>query len=337
MTALRVGPTVAFMVLAALVIAAIVAVRLSGDGYLGTLLALTLINVMLTVSLTMTNGFTGLFSLGHPAFMTIGAYVAVILTYPLARKSFMMPDLPAFLVVQWPLGSALAAAAIGAGLIAAVMGYAVLRLKTHYLGVATLGLIIIVQVLATNLDGITRGGRGVSGIPRIADLWVIGLCLLATVFVAWRIKNASLGRAMLAARENEMAARCLGIEAFQVRMVAFVLGGMFAGIAGALIPHVIAVLTPRSFGLMLAFNLVAMVVIGGQGSITGAILAAVVVSVLTEGLKPLEEMTALFGLSQILVALALLPVLLWRPKGIFGLDEPFLRGVSKSDKAEAAG
>jgi branched-chain amino acid transport system permease protein len=322
-------PALAFLLFTLALAAAIGAVWASGDGYLGTLLALALLNVVLAVSLTLANGFTGLFSLGHPAFMTVGAYVAVVLTYPQARKGFMMPDLPAALAsAQWPLLPATLAGGLVAGAVAAALGAAVLRLKSHYLGVATLGLIIIVQVLVTNLDGITRGGRGISGIPRSADLWAIGALVLVTVFVAWRIKAASVGRAMLAVRENEMAARCLGLEAFRLRLAAFVIGAVFAGVAGALIPHVVAVLTPRSFGLALAFNLVAMVVVGGQGSITGAILAALGLSLLGEVLKPVEEGANLFGLSQIIIALLVIAVLLLRPQGLFGLGEAVRRAAS---------
>jgi len=309
----------------ALLLAAILGVQWADDGYLRTLLALALINVMLAVSLTLTNGFTGLFSLGHPAFMTIGAYVAVVLTYPGRRKGFMMPELPDWLMgLEWPLWPALLVAGFAAGVMALLVGLSVLRLRTHYLAVATLGLIIIVEGLAVNLDGITRGGRGINGIPRIADLWTVGACCLLAVVVAWRLKHASLGRAMLAVRENEMAARCFGIDPFRLKVMAFVIGAVFAGLGGALIPHVIAVLTPGSFGILLAFNLVAVVVVGGQGSIVGAVLISLAISIVTEFIRPLEETTQLFGLTQILIAGALIVVLLWRPRGLFGVGEPLI-------------
>jgi branched-chain amino acid transport system permease protein len=303
--------------------AAIALVQALLSDYLATLACIVLIYVMLAVSLQVTNGLTGLFSLGHPAFMTIGAYVAAILTYPTRRKGFMMPDLPAWLATQeWNLLPALLAGASVATLAALIVGASVLRLKGHYLAVATLGLIIIVRVVINNLDGYTRGGLGLSGVARLTDLWWVYAWTVLAIYVAWRIKHASLGRAMLAVRENEMAARCMGIDAFRIRLLAFVLGAFFAGIAGGLMVHLVSVITPGSYGIPLAFNLVVMVVIGGTGSIAGAIVAAVAISLLGEALKPLEELLELYGLSQVLIALGLIVVLRLRPQGLFGSAEP---------------
>jgi branched-chain amino acid transport system permease protein len=278
---------------------------------------------MLAVSLQITNGLTGLFSLGHPAFMTIGAYLAAILTYPARRKGFMMPDLPVFLAsAEWPFLPALLVGALGAGLVALLVGVAVLRLRGHYLAVATLGLIVIVRVVTNNLDGWTRGGLGLSGVPRVTELWMVWLATGLTVVLAWRLKHASTGRAMMALRENEMAARCMGIDAFALKLMAFVAGAVLAGIAGALTVHLISVITPGSYGIPLAFNLVVMIVVGGLGSITGAVLAAVALSLLSEGLRPVEESLGLYGLSQLLMALLLIVVLRIRPKGLLGSAEP---------------
>jgi branched-chain amino acid transport system permease protein len=303
--------------------------------YLVTLACIVLIYVMLTVSLQVTNGLTGLFSLGHPAFMTIGAYVAAILTYPAQRKGFMMPDLPAWLATQqWALLPAMLVGAAAATLSAVIVGFCVLRLKGHYLAVATLGLIIIVRVVINNLDGYTRGGLGLSGVARLSGLWWVYAWTVLAVYVAWRIKHASLGRAMLAIRENEMAARCMGIDVFRTRLLAFVLGAFFAGIAGGLMVHLVSVITPGSYGIPLAFNLVVMVVIGGTGSITGGIVAAVAISLLGEALKPFEETLELYGLSQVLIALGLILVLRLRPQGLFGSAEPaFLGAVWRAPQA----
>jgi branched-chain amino acid transport system permease protein len=293
--------------------------------YLVTLACIALIYVMLTVSLQVTNGLTGLFSLGHPAFMTIGAYVAAILTYPTQRKGFMMPELPAWLAgQQWDLLPAMLVGAVAATLSAVVVGACVLRLKGHYLAVATLGLIIIVRVVINNLDGYTRGGLGLSGVARLTDLWWVYAWTVLAVYVAWRIKHASLGRAMLAIRENEMAARSMGIDVFRTRLLAFVLGAFFAGLAGGLMVHLVSVITPGSYGIPLAFNLVVMVVIGGTGSIAGGVVAAIAISLLGEALKPLEETLELYGLSQVLIAFGLIVMLRLRPQGLFGSGEPGL-------------
>jgi branched-chain amino acid transport system permease protein len=322
--------------LAALGAVAVAIVHALLSDYLVTLASIVLIYVMLTVSLQVTNGLTGLFSLGHPAFMTIGAYVAAILTYPAQRKDFMMPNLPEWLATQqWDLLPAMLVGAAVATLSAVIVGVSVLRLKGHYLAVATLGLIVIVRVVINNLDGYTRGGLGLSGVARLTDLWWVYAWTVLAVYVAWRIKHASLGRAMLAIRENERAARCMGIDVFRTRLLAFVLGAAFAGIAGGLMVHLVSVITPGSYGIPLAFNLVVMVVIGGTGSITGGIVAAVTISLLGEALKPFEETLELYGLSQVLIALGLILMLRLRPQGLFGSGEPgfLLSAVRRAPQA----
>lgn len=295
------------------------------SSYLVTLLGLLFLNAALAVSLTMTNGLAGLFSLGHPAFMTIGGYVAGILTFSTRRKGTMLPGLPEWLATtELSLLPALLIAGAMGGLVALAVGWAVLRLRGHYLAVATLGLIIVVQGLATNWDSVTRGGAGLSGIPRHANIWWSFGFLVLVLIVTWRIKSSSLGRAMMAVRENELAAKCSGIDAARIRTLAFVLGAVIAAIAGGLFVHAISVITPKTFSVLLAFNLVIMVVIGGSGSIVGAMLAAAAITILSEILRPAEENLGLYGLSQVVVALCLILVLYLRPAGLFGSGEPML-------------
>lgn len=293
--------------------------------YLTTLVAVMFINAALAVSLTLTNGMTGMFSLGHPAFMTIGAYVAAILTFPSRRKASMLPDLPEFIAgLDLSLLPAALIAGLTGALIAFLVGLPVLRLRGHYLAVATLGLIVIVQGLALNWNGITRGGAGLSGIPRLSNIWWAFGFMVLTFAVAWRIKHSSLGRAMMATRENDLAAECTGIDTVRMRMLAFVLGAFFAAVAGALMVHLISVVTPRTYSILLAFNLVVMIVIGGSGSIVGAVIAAFAITGLSEMLRPVEESFGLYGMSQVIVALSLIMVLYFRPQGLFGSGEPSL-------------
>lgn len=221
-----------------------------------------------------------------------------------------------------PFIGAVLLAALASGFAAFMIGVIVLRLKGHYLAVATLGLIVIVQGLALNMQGLTRGGSGLSGIPRMTNIWWCAGLMIVVLMLVWRIKFSSLGRAMMATRENHLAAECIGIRTARVKLIAFVLGAIIAGIVGALMAHLITVITPRSYGILLAFNLVVMVVMGGTGSITGAVIAAAAVTLLAEGLKPLEEGMGLYGLSQMIVALALVLVLRFRPAGLFGSREP---------------
>jgi branched-chain amino acid transport system permease protein len=281
------------------------------------------INIILAVSLNITNGFTGLFSLGHPAFMAVGGYVTAILTFPAMRKAMFLPDLPVWLAgVELPFLPALLAGGIVAVIVALFVGVPVLRLKGHYLAVATIGFLIIVQVLLKNMEGWTRGPLGLSGLPAITNLWWIALFVLACIVTAWRIKFSSFGRRLQAVRENEMAAQCIGMNLFLTRIQALCVGAFFAGVAGGLWAHLITVITPNSFSLVMAFSIVVMVVIGGSGSITGSVLGATVVTLLTEVFRPMEEQLGLYGMSEVLMSLILLLILILRPKGIFGIDEP---------------
>jgi branched-chain amino acid transport system permease protein len=172
-----------------------------------------------------------------------------------------------------------------------------------------------------NTEGLTRGALGLNGLGFLSSIWWIYLWLAITVYVAWKLKFSSWGRTMLALRENEMAASCLGINTTTVKIVAFVIGAFFAGISGGLWAHLTTVITPESYSLGLAFNLVVMVVIGGSGSISGALIAAGGISLLVEYLRPLEEALGMYGLGQILISVALLLVLIFRPKGLFGTEE----------------
>lgn len=311
---------------AALVGAALVYVASASlNPYLLSIVEFVGINVILAVSLNITNGFTGLFSLGHPAFMAVGGYVTAILSLAPARKPFLLPDLPAWLAqAHWPFLPALVAGGLFAALIAIVAGFPVLRLRGHYLAVATLGLIFIIQGLATNLDGYTRGALGLNGLPELTNLWWVYGWMLVTLYVCWTLKHSSLGRTMLAIRENELAAACLGVRITRTRILSFALGAFFAGVAGGLWAHLVTLITPTSFSFLFAFQLVVMVVLGGTGSITGAALVAAFLTIATEALHPVEEAIGLFGASQMLLAVAVLLVLIYRPKGLFGMAEPDL-------------
>jgi branched-chain amino acid transport system permease protein len=297
------------------------------------------INIILTVSLNITNGFTGLFSLGHPAFMAVGGYLTAILTFPSARKAMFLPDLPG-----WLAGLELSffpALLLGGGLavvVALLIGVPVLRLKGHYLAVATIGFLIIVQVLLKNMEGWTRGPLGLNGLPPLTNLWWVYLCVLLCMITAWQIKFSSFGRRLQAVRENEMAAQCIGVNLFVTRIQALCIGAFFAGVAGGLWAHLVTVITPNSFSLVLAFSIVVMVVVGGSGSITGSVFGALVFTLLTEIFRPMEAQLELYGVSEVLMSMVLLVILIVRPKGVFGTGEPrFLlpreHGLKKIDGA----
>jgi branched-chain amino acid transport system permease protein len=302
--------------------------RATMNDYILSIVCFVGINIILAVSLNLTNGFTGLFSLGHPGFMAVGGYVAAILTFPTARKAMLLPALPGWLASQqWPLLPALILGGLCATATAFLIGFPVLRLRGHYLAVATLGFLIIVQVLINNLDSFTRGPLGLNGLPMLTNLWWIYLWVVITIYVCWKVKHSSLGRTMLAIREDEISAECLGVPLARRRIFALALGAFFAGVAGGLWAHLVTAITPGSFSVIMAFTLVVMVVVGGTGSITGAVLAAGLLTLSVEVLRPLEENLEAYGIGEVIMAIGLLLILIFRPQGILGSREPaFLTG-----------
>ncbi|MDQ7850133.1 MAG: branched-chain amino acid ABC transporter permease [Armatimonadota bacterium] len=285
------------------------------------------INIILAVSLNLTNGMTGVFSLGHIAFMAVGAYSAALLTLPLPRKELILPDLFGWLrQTQIGLLPATLAGGVLAALCAALIGYSVLQLRGHYLAVATLGFLVIVRSVLVNWERVTRGGVGISGIPPYTTTWWTYGFAAACIYLSWRLTQSAFGRAMLAVREDESAAAAMGIPAAATRLISFVLGAFFAGTAGSLWAHLITVISPNSFWLVETFNLVVMIVVGGLGSTTGAVVGAIVLTLIPEALRSLEggievvgiTLPPLFGLSQLILAVMLILTMMLRPRGLVG-------------------
>jgi branched-chain amino acid transport system permease protein len=282
------------------------------------------INVILAVSLTLVNGFTGQFSLGHAAFMAIGGYTAVALTY---YGSFALWGSAA--VHGGFLGGGeglfLTACLLG-GSLAAVAGWVVglpsLRLRGDYLAIVTLGFGEIVRVLfqqtrevkytAESVAGASLGdlllslggSLGFTGIPKYTDLFWIFVFVSATLVFALRVKYSTHGLAFLAIREDEIAAEAMGVPVARYRVRAFVLAAFFAGIAGALFAHEVGTaLNPRELGFQKSIEIVIMVVLGGMGSVSGAALAAVILTFLPEWLRQPTHVWPVGALAILLVLL----------------------------------
>ncbi len=288
------------------------------------------INIILTVSLNFAAGFGGMFSLGHPAFAAIGGYTAAILTYPVAMKASRIPGWPDWLLgTAIPFLPALVMGGLFASLAAVLVGWPVLRLRGHYLAVATLGLTVIVQVSILNLVDYTRGALGLSGIPTHANLWWIYGVTLLTIYVVYRLVHSRFGRALRAVRDDYIAAQMSGVNVARTRLIAFTVSAFFAGVAGGLLGHLLRILTPGQFSFGAVFIGVAMMILGGMGSITGSVIGAAIMTILPQFIIPFErggtvlgvEIPALNGLTQIVIALILILVMLVRPEGIAGSRE----------------
>lgn len=289
------------------------------DPYVFTIIIYAGVNIILAVSLNLVNGFTGQFSIGHAGFMSVGAYVSAFTSIKL---NTFFPELYALPLVANLLF--LVSLGLG-GLVACGVGYLVglpsLRLKGDYLAIVTLGFGEIIRVVLLNIDAV-GGARGLPGIPALSSFgWVFSLVLL-TIFVIWRLVTSAQGRGYLCVREDEIAADAMGINTTEVKVRAFVIGAWFAGIAGGLFAHFLLYINPQTFDFNRSFEIVIMVVMGGMGSITGSVVAAVFLTFLKEALRPLQEITQV-DFRMVIYSLMLIILMLTKPTGIFGTREFF--------------
>jgi branched-chain amino acid transport system permease protein len=278
------------------------------------------INIVLAVSLNLVNGFTGQFSIGHAGFMAVGAYTSAMFSLKLGAPLVASLTLLPAAVAQ---GVALLMALVAGGLAAAAAGWLVglpsLRLRGDYLAIVTLGFGEIIRVLILNIDAI-GGARGLPNIPGYANFfWVYG-SIVVLVVVAVRLAHSTHGRALFAIRDDEVAAEALGVDTTRYKVLAFVLGAFFAGVAGGLFAHFLRYLNPSSFTFLKSIEVIAMVVLGGMGSITGSILAAIVLTLLPEVLRPVKDFR------MVIYSLMLIVLMITRPQGLMGTSEISLAG-----------
>jgi branched-chain amino acid transport system permease protein len=287
------------------------------DPYFFTILMYAGINCILAVSLNLISGFTGQFSMGHAGFMSVGGYVSAFITTTLAVTHPELTQSPAMASLVFLI------AMLSGGLVAAAIGYLVglpsLRLKGDYLAIVTLGFGEIIRVIVLNISAI-GGARGMPNIPQFASFsWVYSWVIL-TIFFIWRLVHSPQGRKFMAVREDEIAAEAMGVNTTQAKVRSFVIGSFFAGIAGALFAHYLSYLNPQTFDFNRSFEIIIMVVLGGMGSITGSVVAAIFLTVLREALRPLQELTRL-DFRMVIYALLLIILMLTRPNGLFGTRE----------------
>ncbi len=302
------------------------------DGYMIQILNLIAVNIILALSLNLIYGFTGLFSLGHAGFMAIGAYVCSILILAPEQKEMLFILEPAYDWVQSaqaPFFVAVVAGGLAAALFGVLVGIPLLRLGDDYLGMATLGFAEIVRIFAINLPRVTNGALGFKGIPDHANLWWnFGWCLF-TLYVIIRLIRSNSGNVFKAIRDDETAAKAMGIDVFRQKLLSFALGAFFAGVGGALLGSLVATIDPKMFTFVLTFNVLMIVVTGGLGSITGSVLAGIAITVLLEWLRFVEnpvyfgdwELPGIPGMRMVVFSLALIFMILFRREGFMGKRE----------------
>jgi branched-chain amino acid transport system permease protein len=276
------------------------------------------INIILAVSLNLVNGHTGQFSLGHAGFMSVGAYLAAAVSLNLGPRLLGEEGGTALQQGLLFLG-ALTAGGLGAALAGLLVGVPSLRLKGDYLALVTLGFGEIIRVIFQNVEFL-GGALGLNGIPAYTSIfWVLAFVALS-VFTVTCLVNSTYGRGFLATKDDEVASEAVGLNTTRYKIVAFVIGAFFAGAAGGLYGHFKMTITPTGFDFTKSIEIVVMVILGGMGNTLGVILAAILLTLLPELLRPIAEYR------MIIYSLLLIVLMIVRPQGLFN----FKFGKAKS-------
>jgi branched-chain amino acid transport system permease protein len=281
-----------------------------------------LITVTLVVALQSFSGNSGIVSFGHVAFMGIGAYTAALVTIPAVLKSDQLPDLPSWIAdAELAYLPTLVIAALVSILVAAVVALVLARMAEGAMAMATIGVLFIFFNVFENWDAITRGSSGVFGIPQRTDVWTALGFAVIVIGIAIAFRSSRWGMQLRASAVDPVAAAALGARVIRLRYLAWVVSAGLMGLGGAIWSQYNLAFDPSQFYLPLTFTLLAIVVVGGLGSVSGVVVGAGLITLVQELVRRLEEETAITGLTQITVALLILAVLYVRPSGIVGSVE----------------
>ncbi len=300
---------------------------LGGLPFFSYLACIVGVNVILAVSLNVVNGMTGQFSIGHAGFMAVGAYLGGL--FALRTASLKIHGLPDVVSDQLFLLLSLGIGGVAAAVCGFVVGLPSLRLTGDYLAIVTLGFGEIIRVVVQNTEVLGKS-LGLAGIPQTASFGMVWFWVFVVILMAKRLAASSHGRSLWAIREDEVAAEAMGVDTTGYKVRAFVVSSFFAGVAGALFAHFVPVINPGSFTFVKSMEVVVMVVAGGLGSTTGAVAAAVALTLLPEGLRTLfiqigggDESLAqrVDQVRMPIYGLLLVVIMLTRPQGIFGTRE----------------
>jgi len=278
-------------------------------------LKLTMIAIMLTLSINVINGYMGEFSCSHPGFMALGAYATSTITLLLFAndKQFGTALLPEALGLYFfPL--ALVAGGIAAALGALVIAIPSFRTRGDYLAIISLAFLFIVKSVIENLE-FMGGPRGMSSQPHYSTLPMVFTVMVLCIWIINNFVRSTMGKALNAVRDNELAAEAMTVNTRKTKIITFMFGAFWAGVAGGLFAHVLRYVNPASFGIQRLAEILAMVYFGGLNSVTGSIVGAVSINILSEALRPLEIY------KWIIIPLLLILVMLFRPTGLIAFTE----------------
>jgi branched-chain amino acid transport system permease protein len=316
-------PPVALGLILALAVAL---VSLTGDAILARTVTDALIRMVLVIGLYIFIGNSGVLAFGHVGFTLIGAYATAWFTLPPLKKAVAL-QLPAFLAErQFPHVPSAVAAGLLATIVAVIVGVPIMRLGGIAASIATLAVLGMLYTFYTNWPAWTMGAATLPGIPIYVDMWVALAWVVVAMVAAYAFQVSRLGLALRAAREDEFAARASGIGVWVQRLVAFGLSAFFMGIGGVLQAHFLGSIAVKNFWLSLTFVSIAMLIVGGQRSLTGAVVGAAVVSLIVELLRQLEAGVDLgfalvqvpLGARELGIAIVMLLILILRPAGLTG-------------------
>lgn len=296
-----------------------------GSASMQRVLLTGLVNLVLVVGLYCFVGQSGIISFGHAAFMAAGAYTMSLLTIPAPIKA-QLTAVPEFIRTGTvdPLVGVLLAGAVAA-LLALVVSVPLMRLNGLAAGLATVSLLVVVRVVSQNWDELTNGLGGLYGIPAAYDAWGALPWALGAIVVAFLYQSSRLGLRLRTSREDEVAARSIGVRVKLERGVAFVISAFITGVGGALYAQSVGAISPDAFFIDITFLVIAMLVVGGTTSLAGAVVGTLAVSAVSELLRQIEQggllVPAQSGVRDVGLALVVLVVLLLRPRGLTGGNE----------------
>ena len=305
---------------------------------------LFLINLIAVLGFGVFIGNSGILSFGHVAFIGIGAYLSGILTIPVADKATMLPHLPAFLgTTEMGLLPAILVTVIVVAVFAAAVGIPIVRMSGPAAVIGTLGLLLIVHGILIGAEDFTRGSNAFRGVPRTTGLWTALAFALLAIVVARLYRESVPGVQLRASREDELAARSIGVDIMRRRLGAWVISAVICALAGVLLAHFLGAFSPSKFYFDDTLALLTMLIVGGQTTVAGALGGTVLVTLTIEVLRRLEggfdlfgfAMPQAFGMTQAGLCLLILLVMYWRPAGIFGRREPDERRRGRDTGAAA--
>ena len=318
-----------------------VGVRMFGSPLAGRTYVVFLVNVMLVVSFQLFIGNSGIVSFGHVAFMGVGAYTTALLTIPPAIKASQLPGLPqALATAEQSYVPAIVISAVLAGVLAAILGGGIIRMTESTMAMATLALLVVAHTVYVNWDGVTRGSLGLFGIPVRSTIVISTVAAIGFVFLGRLYKESGPGLRLRAAREDPLSSASGGIHVVRTRYAAWILSAAMTGAVGSIWAQSVIAFDANQFYFALTFSTLAMLVIGGRASVTGAIAGAAIVTFLADTLARVEQgvqigpwqLPRITGTVQFVTALLIIFMLIWRPEGLFDRWEidDLLRRLSPS-------